>query len=267
MALHSSITSLILFGCLLFSTPGMVSAAVHYFVVQGNFDTTTTAVETYKFKITDTNGALEDGQSVMNAVFGTPTRVGSTNEFRTTGSGFDVSYTYYEDYGAYLINSIKLTSSTDYLATNAGTGLSWSYYNAGGGYTDAYLPPNYDTPMTGPYGDGSWTYSYTGQAQRTLLDIDGDGNVDASYDGWVFGSDGYTEGPGEVIPPAATITGLDNLPLDSNFTGPGTSVTYGNGVTVFSYAAAPEPGRPLLVMFALAGLCIQRKRKPRIENF
>ena len=252
---------------LLLATCVLSQGAVHYFLLQGNFDASTSAVETYKFKVTDNGGVLQDGQDLMNNIFGTPINVGSTNEYRSTGSGFDISYTYYSDYDSYLINSIKLSSSSTVLSTNGSLGVSWNGYSSGGGYADAFLfdpvLEEYVGPLTGPYADGTWTYGYTGMSQRSLLDIDGDGTLEASYDGWVFGNDGYTWLNGNEPLPASTIEGSGNSPLAGSFDGPGTSVTNGNGVIVFSYSAVPEPGRMLFLAFSFACICLQRKRRMR----
>jgi hypothetical protein len=244
--------------CLLLGAQ-VAAGAVHYFLLQGNFDVSTTAVETYKFKITDSNSVLQSGQSLMDTVFGTPSRVGTSNIYTTSGSGFDISYTYYSSFDSFLINSIKLTGTDDLLATNVGAGLSWNYYVSGGSYIDAYPPPEYAGPESGPYEDGEWTMAYTGQPQRSLLDTDGDGVADATFDGWVFGSDGYYDGIPEP-PPAATIGGADNAPIEGFFTGPGTSVDYGNGITVFSYSAVPEPAHALLVTLGLVVVGLRRRR-------
>lgn len=240
-----------------FLSPG-AHAAVHYFLIQGNFDTSSPSVETYKWMVDDPNNVLQKGQDVMNAIFGNPGTV--SGPVSTTGAGFRVDATYYGTFNppAYFYEAftfLGLPGTADDVTLEAvfgdmdNDGLGWGYYNAGGSYTDSF----FSNPTFGEYGDGAWYSGQSGTTSRSLL---GNGVPETTFDAWVYGADGYASGN------AATVQGSENDPLVEDFTGINNLIQqYGNGVSVYSIAAAPEPQRAILFIFGVAAVLGVRRRK------
>lgn len=228
------------------------SAAVHYFLIQGDFNASTAGAETFKWMVDDPNNVLQSGQDIVNAIFGTMST--TSGPVSTTGAGFTIDATYYGSFDppSYFYEAITylgLPGSGDdvMLEYDFTSGLGWNYYNAGGSYSGAF-----DTPHSGVYGDGAWTSGRVGTTGRSLLE----GTThETTYDAWVFGNDGFGN-------TQATVVGGENSPTENNFSGSPTLInSYGNGVSVYTVTAAPEPGRSLLAVAGVLALITRRRRR------
>ncbi|WP_009960751.1 PEP-CTERM sorting domain-containing protein [Verrucomicrobium spinosum] len=228
------------------------NAATHYFLIQGNFDTSTAGAETFKWVVDDPNNVLQTGQDVMNAIFGTMST--TSGPVSTVGAGFQLDATYYGTfnppsyyYTAFTWLGLPGSADDKTLEANSEDSLGWNYYNTGGSYSGAF-----DAPNSGTYADTGWTSGRVGTTGRSLLD----GGIDeVTFDAWVYGGDGWDQ-------PMATIQGSENTPTVANFTGNNTLIQqYGNGVSVYSYSAVPEPQRALLLFAGLSGMLALRRRK------
>lgn len=231
------------------------NAATHYFLIQGNFDTSTAAAETFKWVVDDPNNVLQSGQDVMNAIFGTMSTV--SGPVSTVGAGFQIDATYYGTFNppSYFFETFTLlglpgTADDKALEYNFDDGLGWNYYNKGGSYAGAF-----DAPHSDIYPDGElsgWTSGRVGTTGRSLLE---NGVAETTFDAWVFGGDGFGA-------PKATIQGSENDPTVANFTGSNTLIQqYVNGVSVYSYSAVPEPQRALLLLAGISSMLTVRRRK------
>lgn len=210
-------------------------ADTSYLLIQGPFGPDD-AEETFKWQVNYPAGDLQDGQDLLNAVFGTPSFNGSyytdlygnSYQFRTAGSSAQADgFVYYPQYGGLYLASITLDSTT--LLQDPSYSPGWNYYVAGGG-------SNYGAG----YANGTWTYSNDGLASRSLTFPD---NNSDSFDAWVFGS---TDDP-----PA--VAGDDNDPTAADFA----------GATVIN--VVPEPSGIVLAALGIAGL-LARHWKRRVRR-
>lgn len=208
--------------------------AVSYLSIQGEFDSFSAGVETYKWKVDYTGSSLVTGQDLLNAIFGAPVLVsGSTYMAGNTNHG--VLYTFYSGLG-YSPQRFYTDGLAGPLTPPLWNGTYWAYFNAGGAYDDG-------VDIT-PYDDALWGYANTGGADRILADSDLDVTLnEPSFNAYVFGTGVTPSGN-----PSSTFTGLETL------------FSSGTGYNVYSIAAAPEPSRSLLLLLAGIALITRRRR-------
>ncbi len=194
-------------------------------------------MDTFQWQVNYLSGQLVTGQDLLNAVFGTPVVTGTYNSF-----GFDYPYLTSSN-GSFLGAGYIGYSFGNFLesVTIAGKNvptvspLGWTYYNAGGfdqaGVAGVIYP------------DGNWISSNSGVGTRQL--------ANGSYDGWVYGFDGYSS-----MDPTAIIEGTGYLPLVSNF----------SGATLIDLTSVPEPGRVALLFIGASCMVMRRRRVSIIQG-
>lgn len=207
-----------------------------FLLIQGNFGVGNT-LETHLWEVVYQPGQLSTGQDLLDAVFGVPVDTGMEKQdafgrtlplYSAGTSSLGATYMYYNDFGAFILDSVTILNTTVEQVPDPISGSGWNYYLAGG--TGSFIPPDY---IPGSYQADVWTFSGDGSGTRILGDM--------SFDGWVFG---------EAYPNTAMIDGGDSTfaPTSENF----------GGATVIM---VPEPGGMLLVLVGLAGLGLCRRRK------
>lgn len=217
--------------------------AISYLLIQGEFDSGSSGVETYKWKVDYIGSSLITGQDLLNAVFGAPVLV-SGSTYMAGNSSHGVNYTYYDGLG-YSPQQFFTSGLAGPLTPVVFDGNYWAYYNAGGGYDDT---SGFADPASAAYADNIWTSANTGSADRKLLDRDLDANLnEPSFDGYIYG----TGSPNPSGNPADSFVGQETLFLS------------GAGYTVYSMASTPEPSRSVLLLFAAIALMTRRSRSLR----
>ena len=218
-----------------------------YLLIQGPFGSGD-STESYKWQVNYPAGSLSTGQDLFNAVFGVPVLTTGTYAGRpvlqsqsSAGTVDYVDYTFGNE-----VLSITINGVTKELTPDGGT--SWVYYVAGGTGDNAVLV---DPPFGfayGAYSSGAWNFSEDGADSRYL--------ADSSYDGYVFGNNGYNPPylPAAAIDDSTGATG----PLSSEFTKTDSSDFF----TVVT--AVPEPATPaFLGVAAILGALVCWKKKAR----
>lgn len=211
--------------------------AVSYLLIQGNFDGVP-GMETSRWQVTYNPATLITGYDLLKFVLGSPSPIALHTEATSTSvwtaDATTWKATYDTTYGSHFISSF--TRNGIDLTSNFSISQGWNYYVAGGGgsYGSNYIGA--------PYLPSSWTFSNDGSETRTLSD--------GSFDAWTFGSTGiYDPDTFEELVPPDTVVGYS--PLAANF----------SGATVnLAPAAAPEPGRSMLLLFAGMALISRRRR-------
>lgn len=218
----------------------ITSACLHadssYVLIQGPFGSGGSELS-YKWQINYPAGDLVTGQDLLNSVFGTPVATGSNYtdtygtypEYEAGNSSQGVEYAYYPSLSEFGVLAFTLSGTT--VLQDTSTNPSWNYYVAGGS----------GTYNGGPYTSGTWNFSNDGQATRQISN--------GSFDGWVFGDPGYTDGTPTMIDNSS---GTD-APDPSTFS----ETTPTN---FFMLVSVPEPGAPVLAAVALGGLMLWKRK-------
>ncbi len=203
------------------------SGAVSYLLVQGEFDSGSAGLETYKWQVNYDPGQLTTGLDLLIAVFGNPTASGKYNgglsDYFTSTSTYGSAG--YIDFGGGSLFTESFTLSGMKVAQDTSYDPGWNSYLAGGSgvfHGGSYL------------NSGSWIYADDGITSRQL--------ADGSFDSWVYGG----------TFPAAAISGDtgNNSPDVLNFT----------NATQINLSSTPEPGRPVLLVIGAGCLLMRRRR-------
>lgn len=222
------------------------AVTVHYLMIQGDFNSSLTGTETYKFRFeydTAVTPALGTGQDLLNVVFGvrgpTPTLLeqgGLTKTFyHSTNGAYGATYEYFESFDGYIVSQFTINGQT-FPGSPLFTGSYWNY-QAAGGSGDAYggdypFLTEDEPPVLG------WTSAWDGIDTRYL--------ANGSFDGYTYGNGANSEE-------------LENLPTASNYSDLSLMFTV-NGISVYGNAV-PEPGRAMLIMVGLIFAGLHRFRR------
>ena len=196
-------------------------------LIQGDFGSGG-ALANYEWQVNYSSGTQLTGQTLLNAVFGTPVDQKTTYDgyelFKATSTQGSVSYIDFGG-GSYFMVGATLGGTT--LTMDPSFSPGWNYYVAGGAGSNGSA--NDGTGQ--PYASGVWTYSEDGSTTRT--------EASGSYDAWVFGDTNNPSPPSGVSPAPASFT----------------------SATVINLSAAPEPSRAVLLFAGLGLLVFRRARR------
>lgn len=203
-------------------TANTAQAAVSYFVIQGDFNAGSAGLETYKWKVEyNPSSLLLTAQDLLLAVAGPST--------------FSATYLY----GGTYVESVTMNGTTiTEVFGGPNDGKSWFNLVSGGSFNTSW-----SDPLSGTYPANVWTQSH-GINERDL------GNN--SFDALVFGEFG------EDYYPTVTVNGVQ--PTLGDFAGTETLISSAGGINIYSIAAAPEPSRSILLLFAGIALVTRRRR-------
>lgn len=214
---------------------------VHYLLIEGDFDTSSAALESYKFRFeydTAQTTALQTGEDLLQVLFGvrgtTPTTVGSKTFYHSTNGNYGATYEYFSSFDAFIVSQFTINGVTLPSSPVFANGNYWNY-QAAGGSGDGY-GGNY--PFLDEDDNLAWTSAWDGISTRNLSN--------GSFDGWTYG-DGDNS------------TDVANLPTASNYSNLTALFTTANGITVYG-SAVPEPGRSLLIVSGILVLVLRRRR-------
>ena len=207
--------------------------ATSYLLVQGPFGSGG-ATQTFKWQVNYSNGQLVTGQDLLKAVFGTPVSTGTYDDaffgtypyLTSTNGSLAAGYISFSEGPfpeSFTINGTKVAQDTDY-------DPFWYYQVSKGTDTSSTVYPS-----------GLWTEAQAGAVSRFL--------TDGSFDSWTFGPFGVSVAGSD----GSTGTSLVNDPVASSF----------SGATVINLAAAPEPGRMMLLATGLLVAGLRRRRVSR----
>lgn len=234
----------IFLGILFAAAPLCTHAATALLLLQGDFNHDTTP-ETSRWAVSYTGSQLLTGQDLLLAVFGPAHFDSASGLYITNAKSFADGSTWTINYGDSALdfvqsmtrNGLTLTNNTNFSVR----GSSWNYWAANGdsGFVSG-------DPYAGIVDANGWHSSAVGITSRTLADVSG-----ISFDGWDFGDNGFDPDTFDQFPPLS-IAGYS----------PNTASFSDAGVNQINLAAAPEPGRALLLLTGGMFLAWRRRKTP-----
>ncbi|WP_038166872.1 PEP-CTERM sorting domain-containing protein [Verrucomicrobium sp. BvORR106] len=245
--LATALLSIVSLSGILLPTRTEAAVMVHFLVIEGDFDTNSTALESFKFRFeydTAQTPALQTGQDLLNVLFGvrgsTPTVLNGKTFFSSTNGSYGATYEYFSSFDAYIVSQFTINGVTfpgSPLFTN---GKYWNYQVAGG--SGDFYEGNY--PFLDENNNPAWTSAWDGISTRNLSN--------GSFDAFTFGT-------------GANSDIAANLPTAANFSNLTALFTTANGITVYG-SAVPEPGRSMLLAAGCVLLVFRRRRSKLLEK-